>query len=268
LVRARIAREDGVDGYGIVPPRDWGVRYVANGEHEFGRDLTLRCPFWVGGEFACGIWEDRGAICRTWFCKHDGGAASVPTWRALKGVYHVLEGVLSQRCFDLGEPPEAGASVDVMEDWYLWCADVLDDLAPEELEVARDARLDAARDELIRCVGAPRAPMSDVLVPRVRTAERRSGRVWLVGYSSYDGLDAPAEVFELLSRLDGERTWRAALQQAEAASGAYLGEALVRELYRVAVIGDPGEDASDWKPNPGSHMTFRRDGVPITAAKG
>src|SRR5690349_6644294 len=67
-VMALIADPAGMSALGIGPDAARAARQRDGGG--FGNDLTLRCPFWVGGEHACGVWHDRPPTCRGWFCKH------------------------------------------------------------------------------------------------------------------------------------------------------------------------------------------------------
>jgi hypothetical protein len=62
--------------------------------------------------------------------------------------------------------------------------------------------------------------------------------VW--GYSSFDAVTLPAQVFGFLAAVGAGRRWRDAL--ADPAVGGALGAADVAELYRVGALAAPGED--------------------------
>jgi len=79
--------------------------------------------------------------------------------------------------------------------------------------------------------------MPDRLTPSVRVLAL-GGDVLVTGYSTHDAVRAPRALFVFLARLDGATAWRDALTAARAELGApaWLGEALVRELYRVGAL--------------------------------
>ena len=55
-------------------------------------------------------------------------------------------------------------------------------------------------------------------------------------------------MFVLLSKLDGLRPWREALQQAEAEHGAPIGEAVVQNLWRMGML-KAHDDTERWRPD-------------------
>ncbi len=72
-------------------------RYDAPGAAaHFGRDVALRCPFYVDARAgACGIWAYRPAVCATWFCRHEQRARGRAVWAALQGVLAETETALA-----------------------------------------------------------------------------------------------------------------------------------------------------------------------------
>lgn len=232
-LRARIEAGSGVDATGVAPPAGWRERYFSP-RMAFGRDVSMRCPYWVGGTESCGIWRDRNATCRTWFCRHDDGPAGQRAWSALRAALDVAEGHLADRCLRELAPPRAPASAAVWASWFVACAahvDTLTEAAPPEALADRRA---VARDALAALGG----PMPDRLIPAVRDQDADDERLWLIGYSRYDPFPAPPGVVELLVRLDGQRTWREALAAAEAVVGP-IGEDVVRGMWRAGLLGVP-----------------------------
>jgi hypothetical protein len=259
-ILARLAEPAGVGARGIEAPDDYDRRYVETIEVAFGRDQALRCPYWVGGEESCGVWLDRSAICRTWFCKHEAGVRGAVEWSELRMVLGAAEARLAARCVTDGiaagrEPVSArhagaaasGAAVtaEAWVDWYLWCAAHVDELGDEVLAELGGSGLAQRRSDLVALTRRPRRALPELVVPAVRERAEAGDAVLLSGYSSFDAVRAPREVFAFLARLDGVRPWRQAL--AETLSDmpdAALGEALVRELYRVGAVQSPaGGDA-------------------------
>lgn len=246
-ILARMADSGGVSAWGIDPQPELDRRYRESIATAFGRDGTLRCPYYVGGEHTCGIWHDRSATCRTWFCKHEDGLAGAVAWSRMSLVLFEVESRLAVWAIGQGDAPDDDAPVAVMAAWFERAAAIVDAATAADLAPLATAGLARYRREVGQFVDARllrRRPMVDVLVPAVTEMVRLGGDVLLTGYSSFDAVRAPAAVFELLARLDG-RPWRTALAEARSATGeARLDEALVRELHRVMALRDPagGDD--------------------------
>ncbi len=253
LVRARLDEPAGITPLGVDAPPAIAARYRATIDVAFGRDATLRCPFWTGGEASCGVWLDRGATCRAWFCRHDAGLGGAVTWSRASFLAGALEDAIAAWCADglaaAGvAAPVPGAPGATWAAWFEACAaraDALD--ADDAAAAALTAGVAARRAELVQLragvAARPRGPGA-VVVAAVSEVARAGGDVWLAGYSTFDPVRAPATVFELLGRLDG-RPWRAALAEARAAvvatggDPAGLDDGLVASLHRVGALRDP-----------------------------
>jgi hypothetical protein len=240
-VRARLEERAGVSAWGIRPPRPPGrqplrppLRQI-DLEQRFGRDPDLRCPFWVGGALACGIWDDRTGSCRTWFCRHEQGLHGARRWWRRGDVLAALEARLGSFFVAEGAPPAEDAPLDALLAWYDWCAG-----RAERFDASDAARIDLGELEPLRSeLVALRAPaaqaLPEVLVPAVSALRDEVDGVRIAGYSSYDAIVLPRAVLAFLARLDGARTWREAL-----AASPGLDEAAVRELYRIGALEPPG----------------------------
>lgn len=229
-VRARLEDRAGVSAWGIRPPRP-PVRPIEL-EQRFGRDPELRCPFWVGGALACGIWPERTGSCRTWFCKHEDGLAGAERWWRMGDVLGALEARLGDFCAAQGIPPSGDAPIDALLDWYVWCAGRVDRFDAGDAERVDLEGLEAPRRDLVQLRARAPRTMPAVLVPAVSDLREDARGVRIAGYSTYDAILAPHAALAFLSRLDGARTWREAL----ADTGPPMDEGLVRELFRIGAI--------------------------------
>jgi len=249
VLRTRLANRDGVSAWGIRAVAGYDEAFPVRARHGFGRDVEMRCPFWVGGDHACGVWAGRSARCRAFFCRHDRGLAGALSWSQAAGLGVSLEAaVASYFVATLGGAPPNDASIDELLAWYARCASAADVLgAAEALAIVRtvppaapDASperiVESPRGRLIKKLRIYKAAIADVLVPAVSKVERHGDRVLIAGYSTFDAVSAPPSVFALLNRLDGATPWRTAL--AELADPA-LDEALVLELRRAGALRDP-----------------------------
>ena len=249
VVRARLANRDGVSAWGIRAVTGYDAAFLQRAKEGFGRDVGMRCPFWVGGDHACGVWQGRSARCRAFFCRHDRGLAGALSWSQAAGLGVALEAAIAAHFVaTLDAVPDDDASVRDLLAWYARCAAAADALAETDaLAIVRAVPPPAPTAEPDRIVGSPRGKLiaklrvhgsaiADVLVPAVSAVQPHGDRVLIAGYSTFDAVSAPPSVFSLLSRLDGATPWRTAL--AELADPA-LDEALVRELRRAGALRDP-----------------------------
>jgi hypothetical protein len=228
-VRARIDDAVEVGALGIAPPRTFVEHQRDPRGH--GQAGSPHCPFWVGGDHACGVWHDRPPTCRGWFCKHDDGLGGAVDWSRTAVLAGEVELIVARRLAELGAPPAPGAPADAWCDWYRWCATRVETLDDGEVARLRAQLPSAARDELVRIRRRPARALADVVVPAVTDLHHGGDRVLLTGYSTYDAAAAPPEIFAFLARLDGDTPWRDAL----AASSA-VNETTVRELHRVGAL--------------------------------
>jgi hypothetical protein len=221
LVR-RITEGSGIDAMGISPPKGWAERYF-HPRVDFGRDRSLRCPFWVGGELSCGIWADRNATCRTWFCKHDDGVSGQRLWTALREVLQATEAHLARECTRIGVAPRRASASEYVA-WFEDCARMVESMTSEP-----PFPIGEGRRKIAGALEALAGEMPEMLVPSVQDAEATSEGFQLKGYSRYDRFLAPANIMMFLARLDGETPWRTAL-------GDGVGEEEVRALWRAGLL--------------------------------
>lgn len=224
----------------IVPERraPWGLM-ATNQEKEdyedrvqFGRTHTYRCPYFVEGELTCGIWKDRPAICRTWFCKHERGLSGKLGWYDLKGALHGAQSDLAVYCISIGTPPPSTASAPAWESWYRWCAKRVEGLSPMEADTVRGDISRLYNNRLGRHRALPQLP--DVVAPSLAGWQDEGETTWFWGYSRYDGVRARRGLFAFLAALDGKTPWRDVLGVTDA-----VDEHVVRELYRVGCLKTP-----------------------------
>jgi hypothetical protein len=249
-VLARLADPEGVTPWGIDAPPALDQRYTDEAAASFGRDHSLRCPFWIGEPHTCGIWHDRSSTCRTWYCKHEDGLAGAVAWSRLQGAMFELESRLALWAIGEGDPPEDEATPERWALWFEQSAALVEAIDDADVAALDNATLRRYRGDLANFVDVRKVrrgrPLADVLVPAIsEMANQPDGTVLLTGYSSFDAVRAPRAVFELLALLDGKRTWRQALEVTRASlAGAgepvdWLDERLVRELHRVEALRDP-----------------------------
>ena len=248
-VRARIANRDGVSAWGIRATTGYDDSFPLRARAGFGRDVGMRCPFWVGGDHACGVWAGRSARCRAFFCRHDRGLAGALSWSQAAGLGVALESAIADHLVDTlgGVAPTAGD--DELLAWFARCAaavDQLDEAAalaivrrvpPVDPAAAGDRIVHSPRGRLIRRLRVHRPAVAERLVPAISAIQPAGDVVWIAGYSTFDAVPAPASIFVLLAKLE-DAPWRTAVAEL-AIEHPELDEALVLELRRVGALRDP-----------------------------
>jgi hypothetical protein len=241
-VERRIADAIGVTPLGLMKSPVHAL-LCRNSSDAFGRTRTFRCPHYIEDGGRCGVWRHRNSVCTTWFCKHVRGQVGRTFWRTLLHLLGQIEGELAHWCaleLQLGDEalrhlmatgwagsgdaitgdaldnkvdPETYAQI-----WGAWrggereffrkiaelvgtlsWADVLAICGPE---VRVHARL--TEDSYRRLISDDIPPVLDVASMQLAHTTRATTRVST--YSSYDPLDVPNQVMELLPYFDGRPT--------------------------------------------------------------
>ena len=209
---------------------------------DFGREPTFVCPYLVaeaGG--MCGIWQHRGSVCSTWFCKHERGALGKRFWVALRDLLLVIERSLARYCvlelapgaealqtlFPLtteGQPATSGNLEGIVPEreyraiWGTWV-----DREVEFYVAASHLVRSLAWDEVAEIGGSELSAQESILVPSYRalieprnegplrigplsviSLDRQAVRV--MTYSVHDPLELPFDLFAALARFDGRPT--------------------------------------------------------------
>ena len=235
---ARLASPEGVGAMGVDQPEAQARAYRERAPSAFGRDRSLRCPYWVGGEHACGIWEDRGAVCRSWHCLHVDGRRGRALWGTLQEALEVAEYLLASDCVTAGQPP-TGEAPDDWAAWYRWCAERVATLPRADALALATPLLDRRLTALADARAEHLAPLPERVGPMVRAFRPEGEGVVLSADSDLDTLTFPAAIFQLISRLDG-RPWRQALAEAQEVladlNAAPLPPDVVERLWRAGLL--------------------------------
>ena len=69
---------------GLFPSAKHQAKVDQLGQKAFGKKPELLCPFFDSPKNQCSIWENRPAVCTTYFCKSDYGQAGLDFWADLE----------------------------------------------------------------------------------------------------------------------------------------------------------------------------------------
>ncbi len=272
-VEKRIADGVGVTPLGLMQSPVFSLLYQ-NSSDSFGRSRSLRCPHFLEDTGRCGVWRHRESTCATWFCKHVRGNVGYTFWRRglhrllqvverdlsrwcvleLYGSDATLQNVVASAAWAGAADPVTGDSLDnrvspkvYAEVWGEWrgrevefygrCADLVAPLCWSEVlaicgpEARACERVTRHAYERLTSEEVPqRLEVGAFQLVRV---QRKVARV--SSYSSYDPLDVPAAVMEVLPYFD-DRPTDEALAAIEEERGLRLEPDLVRKLVDFGLL--------------------------------
>jgi hypothetical protein len=263
-LRERIAAGDAVTPLGVGRTYAERIAYDRAG-FAFGRERTVRCPYYVSDGGLCGMWKSRTAVCSTWFCKHVQGARGRRLWVAVHQLFERVEWALAKHCaVELGidggslgrllapladrgwsrhvdgagpaafgdEPPAVWGDWDWrVEAYFLACRDRVAALAWADVRAIGGSDVAIAEQVVLHEMGRARSydlPEQAKAAPiRMRPADATHDQVWT--YSAYDPLTLPRSLVSALHTFD-ERPLRYAMR------ALHLDEPQVRELLDYEVL--------------------------------
>lgn len=83
---------------GIFPDLDYQYRFNHKKQKDFGNDENLLCHYYDKEKNRCSIWEYRGVVCTTFFCRSDYGKAGQNLWTQMKDYLSYVEMALAEDC--------------------------------------------------------------------------------------------------------------------------------------------------------------------------
>ncbi|MBW1881755.1 MAG: hypothetical protein JRJ84_25635 [Deltaproteobacteria bacterium] len=198
-VRARLEEVDGVYVRGLVGTWEKRRRYAAQGGERFGRDATLRCPYWVEDDLSCGIYASRISVCRTWHCRYEDGEYGRDAWKALRDLLAEIELRLSWYCASAVRTPWPWSRPAVWEAYYLSCCQALERIGEQQLE-SMDRALLGLRVALHTTLARRDRPLPERLCTWPHLVEPVVVGTWrIAGYSRWDPVEAPVAVGSAIS---------------------------------------------------------------------
>jgi len=275
-VNDRIAAGLGVTPLGLQQSAVYSQLYRGS-DAAFGRSQALRCPHFLEDGGRCGIWRHRESTCATWFCKHVRGRIGYSFWRdAIYHLLKTIERDLARWCvLEIGvsdamlcrliETPAWSAQAEPLTadsldqrgvneayrqlwgDWcgreselFVRCAKLVGPLAWAEVlaicgpEAHAYARLTQHKYAQLMSDAVP----ATLQAGSFQVVEIGRGVSRLGTYSSYDPIDVPAAVLELLAYFDGRPTSEA-LAAIQEKRGVRLDASLVRKMVDFELLTPP-----------------------------
>lgn len=83
---------------GIFPDFDYQHRFLTKKPKDFGNREDLLCHYYDQDKNRCSIWEFRGVVCTTFFCRSDYGKSGQNLWTEMKEYLSYVEMCLAEDC--------------------------------------------------------------------------------------------------------------------------------------------------------------------------
>ena len=277
-IRERIRSRMGVTPMWLAPPRKHRVLLDAARGTSFGRSKVLLCPYFVeeneaGAKGLCSIWRHREAVCSTFFCKHEAGAAGHIFWTTQKQLLATHEVALARHAAhaiypDAAEPsfPRMRLTLEDLEDrgandddhaacWGEWVGreeefyvrafELVRDLAPDAVTalLADDERAASLAKELGAhhdAITTPRLAARLIMNPDLRaTPVGAEGAMAVTTYSAYDPMLLIKELWDVLPEFRADETVTETKARLDKEKDVEIGDDLLLILQNHAILIPP-----------------------------
>ncbi len=83
---------------GIVPHPEYQIRFNTRDENDFGHREDLLCQHLDRSDLSCRVWQIRGSVCSTFFCKSSYGNLGRDFWARLMDYLSLMEMTILEEC--------------------------------------------------------------------------------------------------------------------------------------------------------------------------
>ncbi|MFZ3229212.1 MAG: hypothetical protein WA160_03320 [Pseudobdellovibrio sp.] len=83
---------------GILAPYDYQLKFLSKDETDFGNREDLLCPYFDKSQNQCSIWEYRGVVCTSFYCRSDFGQDGLKFWAVFSDYMSYVEMALAEEC--------------------------------------------------------------------------------------------------------------------------------------------------------------------------
>jgi hypothetical protein len=97
-IESKISNREFALPIGIVAPFDYQFIFLNKDEEQFGNDSNLLCPYFDKNVNQCSIWQYRGVVCTSFYCRSDYGQNGQKFWAVLSDYLSYVEMALAEEC--------------------------------------------------------------------------------------------------------------------------------------------------------------------------
>lgn len=83
---------------GVMAPFNYQFSFLTKEESDFGNVENLLCPYYDKLKNQCSVWQYRGVVCTSFFCRSDYGQNGLKFWAVLSDYLSYVEMSLAEEC--------------------------------------------------------------------------------------------------------------------------------------------------------------------------
>lgn len=97
-LRTKIKNKEFTLPLGAFPTLKYQHQFFHKKKTDFGNREDLLCPYYNSEDHNCNIWEFRGVVCTTYYCRSDRGNAGLNFWSDVSDYLSYVEMALAEEC--------------------------------------------------------------------------------------------------------------------------------------------------------------------------
>jgi hypothetical protein len=97
-LKSKIERREFAFPVGVMAPFDYQFKFLSKEENDFGNDVNLLCPYYDTEKNKCSVWQYRGVVCTSFYCRSDYGQDGLKFWAVLSDYLSYVEMALAEEC--------------------------------------------------------------------------------------------------------------------------------------------------------------------------
>lgn len=97
-IKCKIENREFAFPIGIMAPFDYQFIFLTKEKEHFGNDKNLLCPYYDDLKNQCSIWQYRGVVCTSFYCRSDFGQDGLKFWAVLSDYLSYVEMSLAEEC--------------------------------------------------------------------------------------------------------------------------------------------------------------------------
>lgn len=254
--------------HGLFPTNDYILDFDARKVDAFGKDESLKCPYYINDGGLCGIFPHWNSTCSTYHCRYEAGKDGKALWDASREYLVDAENTLAKYCLkELGFSDtiinskdadhqlavlaaKTGKSMTHAESWATWngseislykeCAKIVRTLDANTLKTLmgangkeREQDLQAAIAQLKNPTIPARLKMNDTLIIEWEDAAKTNAIM-----HARSPIRVPAIVIAIIGLFDTTRDNETVIKTAKTQYNADLDPEFITYLYRHDVLAD------------------------------
>jgi hypothetical protein len=98
MMEQKISNREFALPIGLVAPFDYQFQFLNKEDEQFGNEASLLCPYFSTQDNQCSVWEYRGVVCTSFYCRSEHGQAGQKFWAVLSDYLSYVEMSLAEEC--------------------------------------------------------------------------------------------------------------------------------------------------------------------------